>query len=75
MKALYLDYLQDLMTTTNIFKKSGYLSHCNVKDSYFFWKTNALVCSKVKVSQMHKIIDVMSCELNLSAIGSFSYVW
>ena len=27
MKALYLDYLQDLTTTTNIFKKSGYLSH------------------------------------------------
>ena len=26
MKALYLDYSQDLTTTTNIFKKSGYLS-------------------------------------------------
>ena len=27
MKALYLDYLQDLTTMTNVFKKSGYLSH------------------------------------------------
>ena len=56
MKALYLDYSQDLTTTTNIFKK---------------WLSYALVCSKVKVSQTREIIDVMSRESNLSAIGSF----
>ena len=57
VKALYLDYSQDLTTTTNIFKKSGYLSRWFV----------------VKVSQTRKIIDIMSCESNSSAIGSFNY--
>ena len=59
MKALYLDYSQDLTTTTNIFKKK--------------WLSFALVCSKVKVSQTREIIDVMSRESNSSAIGSFNY--
>ena len=59
VKALYLDYSPDLTTMTNIFKKK--------------WLSFALVCSNVKVSQTHKIIDVMSCESNLSAIGSFNY--
>ena len=57
VKALYLDYSQDLTTTNNIFKKSGYLSRWFV----------------AKVSQTHDIINVMSRESNSSDIGSFNY--
>ena len=54
VKVLYLDYSQDLMTMTNIFKKVAifHIGH---------------VCNKVKMSQTHKIIDVMSRESNSSA--------
>ena len=45
VKALYLDNSQDLTTMTNIFKKK--------------WLSFTLVCSKVKVSQICEIIDIM----------------
>ena len=117
MKALYLDYSQDLSTTTNIFKKSGYLSrwfvakgdpfsaHCISDHRISDQKVRTVMVraivrvrvrvrvrlgdavvrnavgrkvgnrSKVKVSQTREIIDVMSCESNSSAIGSFNYAW